>query len=154
MELGGSRPKILVHEKGLEFDYWKLVNPTDDELREEDCQKYIQDFISGGFDGVASALGELPILYEQVQNLEQLESMYEGQLAALENFVSSTSRLFTDSLEAFQYAMQGVDVLNQTCEHRRDDQFSGWCQYDLASKSGGRKAKFWTQNGTRKEISK
>lgn len=80
----------------------------------DDDKDYIQNFMTGGFDKVGNALAELPTLYGDLENLEQVKSMYDQQLAALEHFVSSTSPLFIDSLQAFKYALQGVDVINQT----------------------------------------
>lgn len=77
-------------------------------------KNYIQNFMNGGFYKVGSGLSELPTLYEELENLEQVKSMYAQQLTALEYFVSSTSPLFTDSLQAFKYALQGVDIINQT----------------------------------------
>ncbi|KHD36188.1 hypothetical protein NL50_10460 [Clostridium acetobutylicum] len=80
----------------------------------DDDKDYIQNFITGGFDKVGNALAELPTLYVDLENLEKVKSMYDQQLAALEHFVSSTSPLFIDSLKAFKYALQGVDLINQT----------------------------------------
>jgi ElaB/YqjD/DUF883 family membrane-anchored ribosome-binding protein len=55
VELGENMPKILIHDRGM--DYWKLVDPTDDELREqykelpfrgefveEEFQEYLKEF--------------------------------------------------------------------------------------------------------------
>ncbi|MCL2113279.1 MAG: polymorphic toxin type 35 domain-containing protein [Streptococcaceae bacterium] len=74
----------------------------------------IQTFMSKGFEGVATGLGELPGLYEQLDQLNQVKSIYEKQLAGLEEFSSSTAPLFTDSLQAFKYALQGVEMLNHS----------------------------------------
>ena len=74
----------------------------------------IQTFMSKGFEGVATGLGELPGLYEQLDQLNQVKSIYEKQLVGLEEFSTSTAPLFTDSLQAFKYALQGVEMLNHS----------------------------------------
>ncbi|MFC4651604.1 hypothetical protein ACFO26_01600 [Lactococcus nasutitermitis] len=72
--------------------------------------KNLEDAVQGDF----SRMAELPSLQEQLDNLEQVKTMYEQELAALETFVSSTASLFTDSLEAFKLALQGVSIINQS----------------------------------------
>lgn len=45
--------------------------------------------MSGGFDKVGSALTELPGLYDDLDNLKQVEKKYESQLKGLYTFVGS-----------------------------------------------------------------
>lgn len=80
----------------------------------KDDENYIRDFAEGGFSKIASALGELPGFRQDLENLKLVKAMHEKELLALETFVSSTSSLFTDSEQALKYAMQGVDVINQS----------------------------------------
>lgn len=84
------------------------------EQKMEEDKKVIQKFMSSGFEGVASGLAELPGLDGQLNNLKELKHDYEKKLKALKEFSSSTSSLFTDSLQAFKYALQGVEVINQS----------------------------------------
>ncbi|PCS05172.1 hypothetical protein RU86_GL001147 [Lactococcus piscium] len=77
-------------------------------------RQIIQKFMTGGFEGVVSGLAELPGLDRQLDNLKQLKHDYEKKLLALQTFSSTTSSLFTDSLQAFKYALQGVDLINQS----------------------------------------
>ncbi|MCT0015473.1 DUF4258 domain-containing protein [Lactococcus lactis subsp. lactis] len=84
------------------------------EQKMEEDKKVIQKFISSGFEGVASGLAELPGLDGQLNNLKELKHDYEKKLCALQEFSSSTNSLFTDSLQAFKYALQGVEVINQS----------------------------------------
>lgn len=84
------------------------------EQKMEEDKKVIQKFMSSGFEGVASGLAELPGLDGQLNNLKELKHDYEKKLRALQEFSSSTSSLFTDSLQAFKYALQGVEVINQS----------------------------------------
>ena len=77
-------------------------------------RQVIQKFMTSGFEGVASGLAELPGLDRQLDNLKQLKHDYEKKLQALQTFSSTTSSLFTDSLQAFKYALQGVDLINQS----------------------------------------
>jgi hypothetical protein len=70
--------------------------------------------MSSGFEGVATGLAELPGLDGQLNSLKELKHDYEKKLKALREFSSSTSSLFTDSLQAFKYALQGVDIINQS----------------------------------------
>lgn len=84
------------------------------EQKMEEDKKVIQKFMSSGFEGVASGLAELPGLDGQLNNLKELKHDYEKKLRALQEFSSFTSSLFTDSLQAFKYALQGVEVINQS----------------------------------------
>lgn len=77
-------------------------------------RQVIQKFMTSGFEGVASGLAALPGLDRQLDNLKQLKHDYEQKLQALQTFSSSTSSLFTDSLQAFKYALQGVELINQS----------------------------------------
>ncbi|MDR0300326.1 MAG: LXG domain-containing protein [Streptococcaceae bacterium] len=100
----------------------KQLNATKELIRllqqkiddDQDLIKNLQSAANGDFKKIAENMAELPSLYEQLGNLEQVKSMYDQQIAALETFVSSTTPLFTDSLQAFKYAMQGVDIINQS----------------------------------------
>jgi hypothetical protein len=100
----------------------KQLNATKELIRllqqkiddDQDLIKNLQSAANGDFKKIAENMAELPDLYAQLENLEQVKSMYDQQIAALETFVSSTTPLFTDSLQAFKYAMQGVDIINQS----------------------------------------
>ncbi|AYG01127.1 hypothetical protein [Lactococcus allomyrinae] len=81
---------------------------------DQDLMKNLQSAASGDFGQIAANMAEIPGLQEQLDNLEQVKTMHEHELAALETFVSSTSSLFTDSLQAFKYALQGVSIINQS----------------------------------------
>lgn len=75
------------------------------EQKIEDDKKVIQKFMSSGFEGVASGLAELPGLDGQLNNLKELKHDYEKKLKTLREFSNSTNSLFTDSLQAFKYAL-------------------------------------------------
>ncbi|MDR0299642.1 MAG: hypothetical protein LBI13_06120 [Streptococcaceae bacterium] len=100
----------------------KQLNATKELIRllqqkiddDEDLMKNLQAAASGDFSKIAANMAEIPGLQEQLDNLEQVKTMYEQELVALATFVSSTTPLFTDSLQAFKYAMQGVDIINQS----------------------------------------
>ena len=84
------------------------------EQKIEEDKQVIQKFMSSGFEGVATGLAELPALDGQLDNLKSLKHDYEKKLRGLQEFSSSTSSLFTDSLQAFKYALQGVDMINHS----------------------------------------
>lgn len=96
----------------------KLVNTNQlislIEQKIEEDRKLIQKFMSSGFEGVANGLTELPELDRQLDNLKHLKNDYEKKLQALQTFSSTTTYLFTDSLQAFKYALQGVELINQS----------------------------------------
>ena len=84
------------------------------EQKIKDDRQFINQFLSGGFEKVGNALAELPELYDQLENLRDIKATRKKELQALEAFSSSTSSLFEDSLRAFENAMKGVDVINQS----------------------------------------
>ncbi|MDG4982892.1 LXG domain-containing protein [Lactococcus lactis] len=90
----------------------KLIQLIEQKIEED--KKVVQKFMSSGFEGVAKGLAELPGLDGQLDNLKSLKRDYEKKLIALQTFSVSTSSLFSDSLQAFKFALQGVDVINQS----------------------------------------
>ena len=90
----------------------KLIQLIEQKIEED--KKVVQKFMSSGFEGVAKGLAELPGLDGQLDNLKSLKRDYEKKLIALQTFSVSTSSLFSDSLHAFKFALQGVDVINQS----------------------------------------
>ncbi|GFH41956.1 hypothetical protein Hs30E_05070 [Lactococcus hodotermopsidis] len=84
------------------------------EQKIKDDRDFINQFYSGGFEKVGNALSELPALYDQLENLKKIKATRQKELKALETFASSTNSLFRDSLRAFENAMKGVDVINQS----------------------------------------
>ncbi|GFH41954.1 hypothetical protein Hs30E_05050 [Lactococcus hodotermopsidis] len=84
------------------------------EQKIKDDRDFINQFFSGGFEKVGNALSELPALYDQLENLKKIKATRQKELKALETFASSTNSLFRDSLRAFENAMKGVDVINQS----------------------------------------
>lgn len=90
----------------------RLIQLVEQKIAED--RRLIQKFMSSGFEGVANGLAALPGLDRQLDNLKQLKHDYEKKLQALQTFSSTTSSLFTDSLQAFKYALQGVDIINQS----------------------------------------
>lgn len=111
-----------VRVEGSHLDKAQLMQKLDNtnrliqlvEQKMEEDKKVIQKFMSSGFEGVAQGLAELPSLDGQLDNLKSLKHDYEKKLSALQTFSSSTSSLFTDSLQAFKFALQGVEVINQS----------------------------------------
>ena len=104
----------------LDENYLKeMLNTTNQLIRviehkiQED-KKVIEKLVSLNFDDLAQGLAEIPGLEQQLDNLKQLKHDYEKKIQALQTFVSSTTSLFTDSLQAFKYALQGVDIINQS----------------------------------------
>ncbi|KXT59609.1 polymorphic toxin type 35 domain-containing protein [Lactococcus sp. DD01] len=84
------------------------------EQKIEEDKKILKKFMSGGFDELAQGLAEIPGLEQQLENLKQLKSDYEKKIQALQKFASLTNSLFTDSMQSFKYALQGVDIINQS----------------------------------------
>lgn len=84
------------------------------EQKIKDDRDFINQFFSGGFEKVGNALAELPDLYDQLENLKEIKATRKKELKAMETFSSSTSSLFQDSLRAFENAMKGVDIINQS----------------------------------------
>ncbi|GAB7391636.1 polymorphic toxin type 50 domain-containing protein [Lactococcus garvieae] len=84
------------------------------EQKIEEDKKILKKLMSGGFDELVQGLAEIPGLEQQLENLKQLKSDYERKIQALQKFASTTSSLFTDSMQSFKYALQGVDIINQS----------------------------------------
>lgn len=84
------------------------------EQKIEEDKKVLQKFMASGFEGVAQGLAELPNLDGQLNNLKHLKQDYEKKMSALQTFSSATNSLFTDSIQAFKYALQGVDIIKQS----------------------------------------
>lgn len=111
------------HESHLDEELLKKqLNATKNLIRlvqkkiddDKDLIKNLQLAAHGNFSEIGDNLGNLPGLNAQLDNLEHSKNLYEQQIEALKTFESSTTTLFTDSLQAFKYALQGVDVINQT----------------------------------------
>lgn len=111
------------HESHLDEELLKKqLNATKNLIRlvqkkiddDKDLMKNLQLAAHGNFSKIGDNLGNLPGLDAQLENLEHSKSLYEQQIAALRTFESSTAPLFTDSLQSFKYALQGVDIINQS----------------------------------------
>lgn len=111
------------HESHLDEELLKRqLNATKNLIRlvqkkiddDKDLMKNLQLAAHGNFSKIGDNLGNLPGLNSQLDNLEHSKNLYEQQIEALKTFESSTTTLFTDSLQAFKYALQGVEVINQT----------------------------------------
>lgn len=81
---------------------------------DKDLMKNLELAKNGDFSTIGDNLGKLPALNAQLDNLEDSKKIYEQQIEALKAFERSTSPLFTDSLQSFKYALQGVEVINQS----------------------------------------
>ncbi|KSU20715.1 hypothetical protein M20_1345 [Lactococcus lactis subsp. lactis] len=84
------------------------------EQKMRDDKDLIKSFTEKGLSGAITGLSELPGLEGQLDNLKSLKHDYQKQLEAIQTFSFSTNSLFTDSLEAFKYALQGVEIINQS----------------------------------------
>lgn len=84
------------------------------EQKMRDDKDLIKSFMEKGLSGAITGLSELPGLEGQLDNLKSLKHDYEKQLEAIQSFSFSTNSLFTDSLEAFKYALQGIEIINQS----------------------------------------
>lgn len=112
----------IVRAEGSHLDEAQLMQKLDNtnrliqlvEQKMEEDKKVIQKFMSSGFEGVAQGFAELLSLDGQLNNLKSLKHDYEKKLRALQTFSGSTSSLFTDSLQAFKFALQGVEAINQS----------------------------------------
>jgi len=109
-ELSSHLDEVLLTQKLDNTN--RLIQLVEQKIEED--KQVIQKFMSSGFEGVATGLAELPALDGQLDNLKSLKHDYEKKLRGLQEFSSSTASLFTDSLQAFKYALQGVDVINHS----------------------------------------
>ena len=89
-----------------------MIQLLEDKIRSD--KDFINNFLSGGFEKVGGALAELPQLYEQLDNLKEIKATREKELRALEEFKYTTNSLFKDSAKAFDSAMKGVAIINQS----------------------------------------
>ena len=89
-----------------------MIQLLEDKIRAD--KDFINNFLSGGFEKVGGALAELPQLYEQLDNLKEIKATRENELRALEEFKYTTNSLFKDSAKAFDSAMKGVAIINQS----------------------------------------
>ena len=89
-----------------------MIQLLEDKIRAD--KDFINNFLSGGFEKVGGALAELPQLYEQLDNLKEIKATREKELRALEEFKYTTNSLFKDSAKAFDSAMKGVAIINQS----------------------------------------
>jgi Bacillus transposase protein. len=104
----------------LDEDYLKgMLNNTNQMIRlieqkiAED-KRVMEKLANLHFDELVKGLQEIPGLEQQLDNMKQLKHDYEKKIQTLQTFASSTNSLFTDSLQAFKYALQGVDIINQS----------------------------------------
>lgn len=100
------------HVKALLANTNQLIALVEQKMRDD--KDLIKSFTEKGLPGVITGLSELPGLEGQLDNLKSLKHDYEKQLEAIQTFSFSTNSLFTDSLEAFKYALQGVEIINQS----------------------------------------
>ncbi|TNU81134.1 hypothetical protein [Lactococcus lactis] len=100
------------HVKALLANTNQLIALVEQKMRDD--KDLIKSFMEKGLSGAITGLSELPGLEGQLDNLKSLKHDYEKQLEAIQTFSFSTNSLFTDSLEAFKYAMQGVEIINQS----------------------------------------
>ncbi|WP_058217818.1 hypothetical protein [Lactococcus lactis] len=100
------------HVKALLTNTNQLIALVEQKMRDD--KDLIKSFTEKGLSGAITGLSELPGLEGQLDNLKSLKHDYEKQLEAIQTFSFSTNSLFTDSLEAFKYALQGVEIINQS----------------------------------------
>lgn len=100
------------HVKALLANTNQLIALVEQKMRDD--KDLIKSFMEKGLSGAITGLSELPGLEGQLDNLKSLKHDYEKQLEAIQTFSFSTNSLFTDSLEAFKYALQGVEIINQS----------------------------------------
>ncbi|BDH84663.1 LXG domain-containing protein [Lactococcus lactis] len=100
------------HVKAMLANTNQLIALVEQKMRDD--KDLIKSFTEKGLSGVITGLSELPGLEGQLDNLKSLKHDYQKQLEAIQTFSFSTNSLFTDSLEAFKYAMQGVEIINQS----------------------------------------
>ncbi len=100
------------HVKALLANTNQLIALVEQKMRDD--KDLIKSFTEKGLSGAITGLSELPGLEGQLDNLKSLKHDYEKQLEAIQTFSFSTNSLFTDSLEAFKYALQGVEIINQS----------------------------------------
>lgn len=100
------------HVKAMLANTNQLIALVEQKMRDD--KDLIKSFTEKGLSGAITGLSELPGLEGQLDNLKSLKHDYEKQLEAIQTFSFSTNSLFTDSLEAFKYALQGVEIINQS----------------------------------------
>lgn len=100
------------HVKAMLGNTNQLIALVEQKMRDD--KDLIKSFMGKGLSGAITGLSELPGLEGQLDNLKSLKHDYEKQLEAIQTFSFSTNSLFTDSLEAFKYALQGVEIINQS----------------------------------------
>lgn len=100
------------HVKAMLVNTNQLIALVEQKMRDD--KDLIKSFTEKGLSGAITGLSELPGLEGQLDNLKSLKHDYEKQLEAIQTFSFSTNSLFTDSLESFKYALQGVEIINQS----------------------------------------
>lgn len=98
--------------KGMLNNTNQMIRLIEQKIKED--KKVVEKLVNLHFDELAQGLAEIPGLEQQLENMKQLKHDYKKKIQALQTFASSTNSLFTDSLQAFKYALQGVDIINQS----------------------------------------
>ena len=98
--------------KGMLNNTNQMIRLIEQKIQED--KKVMEKLANLHFDELVKGLQEIPGLEQQLDNMKQLKYDYEKKIQALQTFASSTNSLFTDSLQAFKYALQGVDIINQS----------------------------------------
>ena len=98
--------------KGMLNNTNQMIRLIEQKIQED--KKVMEKLANLHFDELVKGLQEIPGLEQQLDNMKQLKHDYEKKIQALQTFASSTNSLFTDSLQAFKYALQGVDIINQS----------------------------------------
>jgi Bacillus transposase protein. len=98
--------------KGMLNNTNQMIRLIEQKIQED--KKVMEKLANLHFDELVKGLQEIPGLEQQLENMKQLKHDYEKKIQALQTFASSTNSLFTDSLQAFKYALQGVDIINQS----------------------------------------
>ena len=98
--------------KGMLNNTNQMIQLIEQKIQED--KKVMEKLANLHFDELVKGLQEIPGLEQQLDNMKQLKYDYEKKIQALQTFASSTNSLFTDSLQAFKYALQGVDIINQS----------------------------------------